>query len=320
MKNNTQKINIENEEEYFKWCKSIKVDEKINLFNPLINKHNSEVEIRKAKEKNKFKDYLPFNIQYRLKYERYQDKSAVLNIDVSDEHRNRAYRFMHCFIEMVQALGGTVFVDSRNNDNTVIRLSYGTLECSLVEKRGKYRDIKLKDKKTMRPLYDSINTGKFIFKIYTVKRSANQQEELFYDEESLSLNDQITDIFISIRPILIDLIKEDMEIEKKQEEEYEQRKLRWEEKEKEEEQKKQKENKIKQQSIIVKHIQKLEQLKSIEAYVNEIKSYGEGHADDEVKELIEKYCDYVLAMLDKNDFYIDIIEFIKQIKNIDDLE
>src|SRR5690554_5975533 len=124
MKNNTQKINIENEEEYFKWCKNIKVDEKINMFNPLINKHNSEIETRKAKEKNKFKDYLPFSVQYRLKYERYQDKSAVLNIDVSVEHRNRAYRFMHCFIEMVQALGGSVFVDSGNSDNTVIRFPY----------------------------------------------------------------------------------------------------------------------------------------------------------------------------------------------------
>lgn len=320
MENNAWKVKIENEEEYIKWCKSIKVEAKINQFNPLINKHNSEIEIRKVKEKNKFKDYLPFSVQYRLNYERHPENSAVLNIDVSDEQRNRAYIFMHCFIEMVQALGGSVTVDYRNDDNTVIRFPYCTFECSLVEKRGKYRDIKLKDTKTMRPLYDSINTGKFIFKIYTVKRSVNQQEELVYDEENLSLNNQIADIFIAIRPILIDLIKESIEIEKKQEEKYEQRKLKREKKEKEEEQKKQKENKIKQQSIIVKHIEKWEQLKFIETYVNEIKSYGEGHADDEVKELIERYCDYVLVMFDKNDFYIDIIEFIRQAKNMDDLE
>ncbi len=320
MKNNAQKVNIENEEEYIKWCNSIKIDAKINLFNPLINKHNSEVEIRKAKEKNKYKDYLPFSVQYRLKYERHPEKSAVLNIDVSDEHRNRAYRFMHCFIEMIQALGGTAFVDSRNSDNTVIRFPYGTLECSLVEKRGKYRDVKLKDTKTMRPLYDSINTGKFIFKLYTVNKGVKQQDEIVYDEENLSLNDQIVDIFIAIRPILIDSIKESIEIEKKQEEEYEQRKLKWEKEEKEEEQKKQKDNKIKQQFIIGKHIEKWEQLKSIEAYVNEIKSYGEGQADDEVKKLIEKYCDYILSIFDKKDFYIDIIEFIQQAKKMDNLE
>lgn len=109
-------------------------------------------------------------------------------------------------------------------------------------------------------------------------------------------------------------------MKKKQEEEYEQRKLKWEKEEKEEEQKKQKENKIKQQSIIGKHIEKWEQIKSVETYVNEIKSYGEGQADDEVKKLIEKYCDYVLGFFDKNDFYIDIIEFIQQAKDMDNLE
>ena len=54
--------------------------------------------------------------------------------------------------------------------------------------------------------------------------------------------------------------------------------------------------------------------------MNEIKSYGEGQADDEVKKLIEKYCDYVLSIFDKKDFYIDIIEFIQQAKKMDNLE
>lgn len=55
-----------------------------------------------------------------MKYERHPENSAVLNIDVTDEHRNRAYKFIHYFIEMVQAIiRGTVLVDSRNNDNTV---------------------------------------------------------------------------------------------------------------------------------------------------------------------------------------------------------
>lgn len=52
--------------------------------------------------------------------------------------------------------------------------------------------------------------------------------------------------------------------------------------------------------------------------MNELKSYGEEQADDEVKKLIEKYCDYILCIFDKKDFYIDIIEFIQQVKNMDD--
>ncbi|WP_313232584.1 hypothetical protein [Tissierella praeacuta] len=316
MKNNGWKVNIENEAEYIKWCKSIKIGEKINQFHPLINKHNSEIEIRKSKEKDKFKEYFSFNLQYRLNYKRYPEKSTILNIDVSDKHRNRAYKFMHYFIEVVQALGGTVIVDQRNNDNTIVRLPYCTFECSLIEKRGKYRDIKVKGTKTMRPLYDTINTGKFIFKIYTVNRDGKQENEIVFDEESLPLQDQIKGIFITIRPLLIDLIKESIEIEKKHEEEYELRKLKWEKEEKEEEQKKQKENKIKQRSIIDKHIEKWEQLKSVEIYINEIKSNTEGHVDDKDKELIEQYCNYVLDLFDKRDFYIEIIEYIQQVKNI----
>ncbi len=320
MKNNSWKVNIENEAEYIKWCKSIRIGAKINQFHSLINKHYSEIEIREAKEKDKFKDYLSFNLQYRLNYKRHPEKSTILNIDVSDKHRNRAYKFMHYFIEMVQALGGTVTVDQRNNDNTVVRLPYCIFECSLVEKRGKYRDIKAKDTKTMKPLYDTIDTGKFIFKIYTVNRNGKQENEIVFDEESLSLQDQIKDIFIAIRPLLIDLIKESIEVEKNQEEVYELSELKCQRKEKEEEQQKQKENKIKQQSIIRKHIEKCEQIKSIEVYVNEIKSYGERHADDEAKELIKKYCDYVLDLFDKEDFYIEIIDFTKQSNYVNNLE
>ena len=320
MENNGWKVNIENEIEYIKWCKSIKIGEKINQFHPLINKHGSEIEIRKEREKEEFKEYFSYNLQYRLNYKRHPEKSTILNIDVSDKHRNRAYKFMHHFIEMVQALGGSVIVDQRNNDNTVVRLPYCAFECSLIEKRGKYRDIKVKGKKTMRPLYDTVNTGKFIFKIYTVNRNGKQENEIIFDEESLSLQDQIKDIFISIRPLLIDLIKENVEIEKKQEEEYELRKLRWEREEKEEEEKKQKENIIKQQSIIRKHIEKWEQIKSMEEYVNEIKSYGEGHVDDEVKELIERYCNYVSDLFDKKDFCIEIMDFAKQSNYMNNLE
>lgn len=45
--------------------------------------------------------------------------------------------------------------------------------------------------------------------------------------------------------------------------------------------------------------------------------YVEGQADDEVKKLIEKYCDYILGRFDKKDFNIEIIGFINQATNKD---
>ncbi|MBV1756846.1 MAG: hypothetical protein KMY55_03290 [Dethiosulfatibacter sp.] len=220
MKNNTMIVNFENDEEYNKWCRNIKVDVKKSQFHPLINKHSIEIENRKAKQKNKFKEFLPFSVRYRLSHEGYSVNGSVLNIDVSDEQRNRAYGFTHCFIELAQALGGSVSVDHRNDDNTVISFPHCTFECSLTEKRGKYRDVKSKDEKTMRPLYDTIYSGKFVFKIYTVNQRGTQENEMVYDEENLSLQDQIAVMFIAIRPILVDSIQKRVELEKQREEEY----------------------------------------------------------------------------------------------------
>jgi hypothetical protein len=43
---------------------------------------------------------------------------------------------------------------------------------------------------------------------------------MVYDEENLSLRDQIADMFVDIRPILVDSIQKRVELEKKREEEH----------------------------------------------------------------------------------------------------
>ncbi|MBV1756432.1 MAG: hypothetical protein KMY55_01190 [Dethiosulfatibacter sp.] len=319
MKPNTLRVNVEDEKEYNRWCRNIKIDVKKSQFHPLINKHNIEIENRKAIQKNKFKEFLPFSVRHRLSHEEYSVNGSVLNIDVSDEQRNRAYGFMNCFIEMVQALGGSVSVDLRYDDNTVIRFPHCTFECSLIEKRGKFRDIKSKDEKTMRPSYATIYTGRFVFKIQSVINGEKQPNEMVYDEECLSLHNQIAEMFIAIRPILVDSIHKSIELERQREEEYRLLELKWEKEKEEKELKKQRENRIRQQTIIEKHIEKWEYLKSVEFYVNEIRSYGEGQSERD-KELMDRYCDYVQGLFDKNDFLKEIIRFIQQEIDIDDLE
>ena len=190
----TALVNIENEDEYIKWCKSLKVDTKREDYVLLIIDHYKEIEERKSMDKEKYKEYLPFSIQYKLKYNRRREKKAVLNIDVSDKQRSRAYKFMNCFIEAIQAIGGYVSVDFRNDDNTMVGFPYCTFECSLVEKRGKYRDVKPLDTKSMRPSYDIVDTGKLLFRIYTKDKKGVIQNELIYDEEETPLKDQISDI------------------------------------------------------------------------------------------------------------------------------
>ena len=110
-----------------------------------------------------------------------------------------------------------------------------------------------------------------------------------------------------------------IELEKQREEEHKLWNLKWKKEKEEKELKKQRENRIRQQAIIEKHIEKWEYLKSVEGYVNEIRTYREGHTERD-KELMEQYCDYVQGLFDKNDFLKEIIEFIQQEKSIDDLE
>lgn len=314
MKNSIEKVNIENEEEYKKWCKSLKVELKENNYVTLIIDHSNEIEKRKAKEKGKFKEYLPFEIQYRLKYDRYPEKKVVLNIDVSDKQRTRAYIFMNCFIEAVQALGGFVSVDFRNNDNTTIRFPYCTFECSLSEKRGKFRDVKAEGIKTMRPSYDLVDTGKLEFKIYAVNKDGKHQNELIFDEEKNMIKNQIGDIFINLRPIYLEISKMNIEAERIREEESEIRNRQWGakwEKEKEEEKrKKQQELRMKHQSEIEHHMEKWKHIKEIEAYVADISSYAELQPDS-IKKPMKQYCDYVEKLFDKNEFFSNIIEFAR---------
>lgn len=312
----TAVVNIENEDEYIKWCKSLKVDSKREDYVSLIIDHSKEIEKRKSMDKEKYKEYLPFEIQYKLKYERHREKRAVLNIDVSDKQSSRAYKFMNCFIEAIQSIGGYISVDTRNSDNTLIRFPYCTFECSLVEKRGKYRDVKPLETRSMRPSYEIIDTGKLIFKIYTTDSKGISHNEQIYDEESIQLKEQISDVFINLRPLYIDITKSNIETqrmrEKEDEERYRKWELKWEEEKAETENKKQQELLRKQQSDIEQHIEKWNYINQIDTYILGIKTYAQTNQSEEKKEILIEYCDYVESLFNKNVFLNDIIKFTNE--------
>jgi hypothetical protein len=315
MKNKgVEKINIENEEEYIKWCKNLKIKSIGNQYISLINEHNTEIEKREITKKEKYKADLPFYLQYRLKYEKYPMNKTVLNIDVCDKQRTRAYIFMNYFIETVQALEGYVKVETRDNDNTVIWFPHCTFECSLTEKRCKYRDVKPAGLKTMRPLYDLVYTGKLVFKIYTVDENDKILNEFVYDEEKVMLEEQIGDIFINLRNILLEISQRNIEAEHIREEESEEKirqlEMKWEKEREEEERKKQHELRVKQQGVIEDHIKKWKYIKEIQAYVADIRVNAENQPDN-IKESMKRYCDYVEELFDRNSFFKDVVKFVR---------
>lgn len=311
-KNVIEKVIIENDDEYEKWCKHLNVHLIGNYYNSLIDEHNKEIEKRRLHEKEKYKDYMSYELQYRLKYTKYQGSRPVLNIEVSDKQRTRAYTFMDYFIEAIQAVGGSISVENRNNDNTIIKFPYCTLECSLLETKCRYKDLKPTDVKTMKPFYDMVDSGKLEFRIYSINKGKDKLFELTYKEDINALKDQIKDIFIDLRAVLIEISNKNREAKRLEDEAYAERNRKWEiqqQREKEEaEQKKLQELRIKHQEVVQKHIEKWEHINEVESYLSDIRLFAAKQPDD-LKLKMKQYCDYVEMLFDKKAFIADIVEF-----------
>ena len=313
-KNGIDKVNIENDDDYEKWCKHLNVHLIGNHYNSLIDEHSKEMEKRRLHEKEKYKDYMSFQLQYKLKYSRFQGNIPVLNIEVSEKQRTRAYSFMDYFIEAIQAIGGSIRVDNHNNDNTVINFPYCTLECSLLETKCRYKDMKPAGVKTMKPSYDFVDSGELEFRIYSINKSKEKLHELIYKEDTISLKDQIIDIFIDLRAVLIEISNKNREAKRLEDEAYEESNRKWElqrqREEEEAEQKKLQDLRIKHQEVVQKHLEKWEHINEVESYLADIRLNAAKQPDD-VKLIMKQYCDYVEMLFDKKAFIADIIEFTK---------
>jgi len=65
-KNGIDKVNIENDDDYEKWSKHLNVHLIGNQYNSLIDEHNKKIEKRHLHEKEKYKDYMSYELQYKL--------------------------------------------------------------------------------------------------------------------------------------------------------------------------------------------------------------------------------------------------------------
>lgn len=315
-KNGIDKVNIENKDEFDQWCKHLNVHLIGNYYNSLIDEHEKEFEKRHLHEKEKYKEYMSFDLQYKLKYSKYQGNKPVLNIKVSEKQRTRAYTFMDYFIEAVQAIGGSILVDNRNSDNTVINYLNCILECSLLETKCRFKDMKPVGVKTMKPSYDLVNSGMLEFRIYSVNKGKEKLHELIYNEDNSSLKEQINEIFINMRSVLIEISNKNREEKRLEDEAYAEKIREWElqrQREKEEkEQKKLQELRIKHQEVVHKHVEIWKHIKEIESYLTDIRLYVENQPDD-VKLKMKQYCEYVEMLFDEKAFLAEIIEFTKDV-------
>ena len=166
----SKEVDIYDDQSVNAWLKAIHVNKNGKLFCNLINDHNRELEQREKQKKEKYLAQLPHEILWQMGNHGYiysnRKKSVVLDIQISEKSRNRAYCFLDTFITCIKELEGTVQVDtSDTNDNTQFTLLHSTYICHLAEVQVKLRDVLGSNSRAMRPLYEPVGTGKLKFLI-----------------------------------------------------------------------------------------------------------------------------------------------------------
>ena len=318
MKN--RRIDINNEEEFEKWLKDFHVSAAGKQFDSMIEDHNREIKEREMAAKDSYVENLPIRVRLTMRSEHsgHKRNKNVMAINTSDKCRNRAYRFMNTFIEAIRELGGSIHVESgENEDNTCFSLLKSNYKCSIVESQVKYREIKNKEEKSMRPLYELKNIGKLEFSLYERGIGNNRKESLkqiysVSDTDDLSLEDRIEEIFRLLRVNVIQRNAEILAEEGRHQKEYEQRMREWEEEKAREEHEKtekaKRERKRQNQSIIEKYMDKWEHMNRINAYIAFIRD--DQTIMNEDKEKLERYCTYIESLYDKGELYKEIYQFI----------
>ena len=317
MKNESGKVDFENEAEFAKWCSSLKVPSTETHFVAIIEEHAKEIRNREIRKKEKYIEELSFSASYSKKRTVSTTPVVVMDIDVSKQQEKRAYIFMNYFIKSIMLVGGTVEVDTvnkDNKDNTKIIWHNVRLSCRLFEQRVKYRELKDRPYGLMIPSYTLVPTGKLIF---TILDSDQKEIVQISDDNEIKIEHEIQFLFIELRKIIVALsqqIEQENEIKRKEDERsYHTWEMKWEAKKEEEQRENQRKQIENYRHQIGNQIAHWNELNKVKNYVEELRN-STGLISQENKEEIEKYCQYVETIFTKEEFYQEILAFIKMVQ------
>lgn len=285
---------IDNERLFKHWVASLK---KINVsyFHPKVSEFNDEIQERKKTEKYSYIEKMPWDL--RLEQERklgvarsfsHHPKRIFLEIDVSEKGLQNAYLIANQLIVGIEKLGGklTPTWQSETPKLELSPLSFRFIITELTKRR------KLVREESMKPNYGRISSGKL--KLELIFDSS--QKQYTYTTEDKNFNNQLEDIFESIRQEYI--LLRNKELEKKRIrnlEEKQQRLLK--ENQKLEEEKARIQKEIDEAQIALKrevfvHKEKLDNLLEISAYTEKLRQiYSDFDNFDKVKDYIGKVKD-----------------------------
>ncbi|MEA4988104.1 MAG: hypothetical protein VB095_08595 [Anaerovorax sp.] len=327
MKN--KEVDIYDDQSVNAWLKTIHVNKNEKMFCNLINEHDRELEKREKQKKEKYLAQLPHEILWQMGNHGYiySNRKVVLDIQTSEKARKRAYCFLDTFITCIKELGGIVQIDtSETNDNTQFTLLQSTYICHLVEVQVKLRNVLESNSRAMRPLYETVGTGKLKFLIdeklhinYSGKTSIKNLWSI-EDDDIEKIEDKLIDLLGKlIQDALAKKIVIDLENEKRQKE-YEEQIRKWDEERRQEELEKQKkillEKRQQARLKINNHMDKWNYINQILTYVAELRENINIAEDEQI--LIKRYCFYVEELYDKKEFYREIIEFAKELSGLNE--
>ncbi|MNO27925.1 hypothetical protein D3C76_178110 [compost metagenome] len=206
--NEMKVLTPESEEIFLKWCDEIRVNKRVAQYHPLIIDYQEEITYRVKRDKeHKFRDILERSMTSKTEYRR---NKAVLPIAVSNQQVNRVSRIMNILIQSIQELGGSISVDSREDDNAAIRLFDQKFSLQVREIMVKRRSLlsELIDEKSstvFAPMYEKLPSGRLEFQFHEILdfRMKNRVAATitFSDSDDCPIEEQLGKIFRSLLKI-----------------------------------------------------------------------------------------------------------------------
>ncbi|MBU5439812.1 hypothetical protein KQI42_17485 [Tissierella sp. MSJ-40] len=301
------------------WIKSICVKKSnYNKNNPLIIEYQNEMKYRKARDdEHQFRDIFRYSysisiISSRNKIE-YRENKPVLDICVSQHHIERALAIVAVLIELVEELGGRVYVQQENKDNTIIKLYDHSFSFKLREIMQKRRSLLSTDQNNysaFRPLYEKIPSGIFEIEISDIDNYWNKSTTMnsckFEDTNNHLLENQFSSILNFLMKEAIRLEIQKIEIEKLNEEKMiEERNIR--------EMEKRRINRKKVFDNIETQMEKWNKSKELLLFADELEGVILDFSDDLSRKLISDYASLVRKKAESINPIEDIINEVKGI-------
>ncbi|GFZ93888.1 hypothetical protein GCM10008018_45430 [Paenibacillus marchantiophytorum] len=201
----------ESREIFLKWCDEIRVNKRVTQYHPFVIDYQEETAYRSKRDKeHKFRDILERSMTVQFKTE-FRRNKAVLPIVVSNEQVNRVSRIINILIQSIQELGGSISVDSREDDNAEVRLlgqNFSIQVREIMVKRRSLLSESVSEKTSLvfGPMYEKLPSGRLEIQFHEILdyRIKNRIAETitFSDSVDEPIEEQVGEIFRSLLKII----------------------------------------------------------------------------------------------------------------------